>query len=83
MHSLQFTAHIPADGMLHIPAPEFAGQDIDVIVLLIPKQSQPPATLIGQDALKLAQEIGFIGSLDAEPDLSARYKEELDWTEKT
>ena len=44
MKTLQLTAHVSADGMLHIPAPDFAGQEIDVVVVLAPRrvnQSNP------------------------------------------
>lgn len=83
MQSLQLTAQIAADGMLHVPVPDFAGQEVEVFVLLTPKATQPTKTLIGQDALNMAQAIGFIGSLDAEPEFSTRYKDELDWSVKT
>ena len=82
MQSLQLTAHVAADGMLHIPAPQFAGQDVEIIVLPVPRNPQADTTLIGAEALKIALEVGFIGSLDAEPEFSTRYKEELDWTDK-
>lgn len=82
MKSLHVMTRIDADGMLHLPALEFADQEVEVIVLPAPLYLKPSKTLIGQEALKKAQEIGFIGSLDAEADFSARYKDELDWTDK-
>ena len=82
MKSRRMTTRIAADGMLHLPALEFANQEVEVIVLPAARSLKPTKTLIGQDALKKAQEIGFVGSLDAEPDFSARYKDEIDWTHK-
>jgi hypothetical protein len=82
MKSLRMTTRIAADGMLHLLALEFANQEVEVIVLPASNDFKSPKTLIGQDALEKAQEIGFVGSLDAEADFSARYKEELDWAHK-
>ena len=84
MKTLQITAHVAADSMLHIPitAPDFADCDVNVVVMLSPKQAESQSTLIGKDALLLAQDIGFIGSLDAEPDFSTNYKDHLDWSHK-
>ncbi|MGZ8219201.1 hypothetical protein [Methylomagnum sp.] len=39
--------------------------------------------LIGQKALHLAEQLGFVGYLDAEPELSETYKKHLDWSDKT
>ena len=47
---------------------------------VIHKQSS--SLLIGEAALNKALEIGFIGSFEAEPDFSVRYKENLDWSDK-
>ena len=82
MKSLHLTTRIDADGMLHLPAREFANQEVEVIVRPVARPRRPPQTLIGQAALDKAREIGFVGSLDAEPDLSVRYKEALDWSHK-
>ena len=82
MKSLRITTRIAADGMLRLPALEFANQDVEVIVLPASRTTQRTDTLIGPEALKKAQEIGFIGSLDAAPDFSVRYKDELDWSHK-
>ena len=82
MKSLHVTTRIAADGMLHLPALEFANQEVEVIVLPALRHPKPSKTLIGQDALKKAQEIGFVGSLEAEADFSVGYKDELDWTHK-
>lgn len=46
MQSLQLTAHVAADGMLHIPAPEFAGQDVEVVVILSPLDAGKPTARI-------------------------------------
>lgn len=70
MKSLRMTTRIAADGMLHLPALEFANQEVEVIVLPAPCYPQSSTTLIGQEALKKAQEIGFVGGLDAEADFS-------------
>ncbi len=70
MKSLRMTTRITADGMLHLPALEFANQEVEVIVLPAPHYLNPSKTLIGLEALKKAQEIGFVGSLDAEADFS-------------
>jgi hypothetical protein len=63
MKSLRMTTRIAADGMLHLPALEFANQEVEVIVLPAPSYPKPTKTLIGQEALKKAQEIGFVGSV--------------------
>lgn len=81
MKSLQLTTRIAADG--NLPAREFVNQEVEVTVRWVLRGRQPPRTLIGQAALDKAREIGFIGSLDAEPDLSVRYKNVLDWSHKT
>jgi hypothetical protein len=83
MKSLNMTTRIAADGILHLPVLEFANQEVEVIVRPATRGQRPPRTLIGQEALDKAREVGFIGSLDAEPDLSVRYKEVLDWSHKT
>lgn len=83
MQSLQLTTHIAADGMLHIPAPQFADQDVEVIVWVAPKPAHPTPTLIGREALQKAMDIGFVGGLAAEPELSERCKDVLDWSDKT
>jgi hypothetical protein len=83
MKSLHLTTRIAADGMLHLAALEFADQEVEVTVRPVSRGRQPPPILIGQEALDKAREIGFIGSLDAEPNLSVRYKEALDWSHKT
>ncbi|MCX7111417.1 MAG: hypothetical protein NTX45_15075 [Proteobacteria bacterium] len=54
MKTLQLTAHVSADGMLHIPAPDFAGQEIDVVVVLAPRrmdQSNPTPKTAGEATL--------------------------------
>ena len=66
MKSLQFTAHIAQDGLLYIPLPECADQDIDVVILYAQPKPEPTDALIGEEALKLAQPIGFIGCRGAE-----------------
>ncbi|MEI7870039.1 MAG: hypothetical protein WCI11_19310 [Candidatus Methylumidiphilus sp.] len=85
MKTLQLSAHVAADGMLHIPitAPDFADRDVDVVVILPTQQTETQNVLIGRDALQLAQKIGFIGSLEAEAEFSSNYKNELDWSHKT
>ncbi len=82
MKSLHVSTRIATDGMLHLSALEFANQDVEVIVLPALRTAQRTETLIGPEALKKAQEIGFIGSLDAAPDFSVRYKDALDWSHK-
>ena len=84
MKTLQLTAHVAADGMLHIPVnePDFADCDVNVFVMLSPKPTENQNILIGKDALQLAQDIGFIGSLEAEPEFSTNYKDHLDWSHK-
>ncbi|WP_295399647.1 hypothetical protein [uncultured Thiocystis sp.] len=83
MKSLHLTTRIAADGMLHLPAVEFAGQEVEVIVSPLVHESMSPShVLIGQEALNKAKEIGFIGSFEAEPDFSATYKNRLDWSNK-
>lgn len=47
------------------------------------RHAESPTTLIGPEALRLAEKLGFVGCLDAEPELSATYKEHLDWSDKT
>ncbi|MEI7866942.1 MAG: hypothetical protein WCI11_03550 [Candidatus Methylumidiphilus sp.] len=42
MKTIQLSAHVAADGMLHIPAPDFADQDIDVVVVLAPRGIEQP-----------------------------------------
>lgn len=81
LKSLHLTARISADGMLHLPVAEFADQEVEVIVLAAAHRKTPPV-LSGQEALQKAQEVGFIGSFEAEPDFSVRYKEMLDWSSK-
>jgi len=44
--------------------------------------SEDQTTATGISAFAILQRNGFIGSLQAEPELSSRYKEELDWNEK-
>ncbi|MTW22601.1 hypothetical protein [Allochromatium palmeri] len=81
MKNLHLTTPIGADGLLHIPVAEFANQDVEVIVLPV-THKEARSFLVGQDALKKALEIGYIGSFEAEPDFSARYKNHLDWSRK-
>ena len=85
MKTLQISAHVAADGMLHIPisAPDFADRDVDVVVILPTQQTDTQNVLIGQEALQLAKKIGFIGSVEAEAGFSTNYKDELDWSQKT
>ena len=42
MKTLQLTAHVAADGMLHIPitAPDFADRDVNVLVILQTRQTE-------------------------------------------
>jgi len=47
------------------------------------RHAEPRTTLIGPEALRLAEKLGFVGCLDAEPELSATYKAHLDWSDKT
>ncbi len=82
MKSLHLTTRISADGMLHLPVAEFADQEVEVIVLATAPREAPPPVLSGQEALQKAREVGFIGSFEAEPDFSVRYKEMLDWSSK-
>ena len=42
MKTIQLSAHVAADGMLHIPAPDFADQDIDVVVVLASRLIERP-----------------------------------------
>ncbi|SMF96703.1 hypothetical protein SAMN02949497_4109 [Methylomagnum ishizawai] len=48
-----------------------------------PLPAEPRTTLIGPEALRLAEKLGFVGCLDAEPELSETYKAHLDWSDKT
>ncbi len=84
MQRLEITTRIAADGILHLPVKEFADQEVQITVSPVASQTaSPQAPLIGADALRKAQEIGFVGSFEAEADFSARYKEHLDWSNKT
>ena len=84
MKTIQLTAHVAADGMLNIPInfPDFVDRDVNVLVFLSPAQEAEPSILTGQQAWQVAQEVGFIGSLEAEPEFSEKYKEHLDWSDK-
>ncbi|WP_295584627.1 hypothetical protein [uncultured Lamprocystis sp.] len=80
---LEITTRIAADGILHLPLKEFADQEVQVTVSSVDRHAAlPQAPLVGANALRKAQEIGFIGSFEAEADFSARYKEHLDWSDK-
>lgn len=84
MRRLEITTRIAADGILHLLVKEFADQEVQVTVSSVVSQTaSPPALLVGADALRKAREIGFVGSFEAEADFSARYKEHLDWSDKT
>jgi hypothetical protein len=84
MQRLEITTRIAADGILHLPVKAFADQEVQVTISPAPVQTaSPPAPLIGADALRKAREIGFVGSFEAEADFSSRYKEHLDWSDKT
>jgi hypothetical protein len=84
MRRLEITTRIAADGILHLPVKEFADQEVQVTVSPVAGQTASlPTPLVGADALRKAQEIGFVGSFEAEADFSARYKEHLDWSDKT
>lgn len=85
MKTLQLTAHVAIDGMLHIPvtAPDFADRDVNVFITLQPRPAEVHNVLVGQEALSVAQKIGFIGCLEAEADFSTNYKDHLDWSNKT
>lgn len=82
MKNLHLTTPIGADGLLHLPVTEFANQDVEVIVRPV-AHKEAGSLLVGQDALNKALEIGYIGSFEAEPDFSARYKDHLDWSRKS
>ncbi|WP_200248732.1 hypothetical protein [Lamprobacter modestohalophilus] len=83
MQRLEITTRIAADGILHLPVKELADQEVQITVTPAPAQTaSPQAPLVGADALRKAQEIGFVGGFEAEADFSARYKELLDWSDK-
>jgi hypothetical protein len=65
MKILRMTTRIAADGIIRLPALEFVNQEVEVIVLPAKIYPKSAKTLIGQEALKKAHEIGFVGSLDA------------------
>jgi len=84
MQRFEITTRIAADGILHLPVKAFADQEVQVTISPAPVQTASPNTpLVGADALRKAREIGFVGSFEAEADFSARYKEDLDWSDKT
>lgn len=83
MKSLHLTAHIGTDGILCLPITEFAEQDVEVVVVPRVRTPASASILCGQNALDKARDVGFIGSFDAEPNFSVRYKEEIDWSSKT
>lgn len=84
MQRLEITTRIAADGILRLPVKEFADQEVQITVSPVVSQTAyPRSPLVGADALRKAREIGFVGSFEAEADFSARYKECLDWSDKT
>ncbi|MBK5937700.1 hypothetical protein [Halochromatium roseum] len=84
MQRLEITTRIAADGILHLPVKAFADQEVHITVTPAPVQTaSAKAPLVGADALRKAREIGFVGSFEAEVDISSRYKEHLDWSDKT
>ncbi|MBK1724008.1 hypothetical protein CKO23_17460 [Thiocystis violacea] len=84
MRRIEITTRIAADGILHLPVKEFADQEVQVTVSSVGSHTAlPQAPLVGANALRKAQEIGFVGSFEAEADFSARYKEHLDWSARS
>lgn len=87
MQAIEFEAQVQ-EGMIRLPEPYRHWREnrcVKVILLADDQESPHPAAsslLSGEAALQKVREIGFIGSFEAEPDCSVRYKEMIDWSSK-
>jgi hypothetical protein len=66
-------AELVADIYRRLP-PDAQREAIDFLLKLKQRNAAPERSTPPSDAMAILEQVGFIGSLDAEPELSAHYK---------